>query len=48
MDTQGMKRVADGFCETVKFPQCFEILDVIKLFTAIGNINAQVEKSILS
>ena len=48
MDALGTKGVAVYFCKSVEFPQCFDGLELIKLFRTTSYINAQVEKSILS
>ena len=48
MEILGTKGVPVCFCKSVEFPQCFDDLELVKLFRTIGYINAQVGKSILS
>ena len=44
MDILGTKGVAVCFCKSVEFPQCFNDLELVKLFKTIGYINGQVGK----
>ena len=48
MDILGAKGVDVCFRKSFEFPQCFNDLELVKLFRTIGYINAQVGKSILS
>ena len=48
MDALGTKEVAVCFCKSVELPQCFEDLELVKLFRTISYIDAQVKKFILS
>ena len=48
MDTLRTKGEAVCFRKSVDFPQCFNDLELVKLFRTIGYINAQAGKSILS
>ena len=43
MDILGIKGVAVSFFESVEFPQCFNDLELVKLFRTIGYINSANE-----